>query len=58
MIKIPSTQTFTGQKDPDWSNGKTIDKVTFNAMIHLELGIYLLRKGKNAKYSFIFESIF
>lgn len=48
-IIIPNTETFAVDQTPAWDVGVEIPKSSFESIIHLDLGIFLLHKGSSAE---------
>lgn len=46
---IPNAKTFDVEQSPAWSVGVEIDKRSFESMMHLDLGVFLLHKGSSAE---------
>lgn len=55
-FKVPNFGTFNNEKDPDWSSGATMARITFESLVHFELSVYWLYKGSLSEASHHFKS--
>lgn len=55
-FKVPSFDTFSDEKMPDWSLGTTMARTVFESLVHFELSVYWLYKGHISDASHHFKS--
>jgi len=54
-ICVPSSKAFDVEQTPKWNEGTEIDRISFDSMIHLDLGVFLLYKGDTPNAILHFE---